>query len=72
MQPGKRKLHLRLDPGAGFHPEARRAGAEMIEQRRLADPWATHHDQDTAVAAAHIVEERAEDFELTATANQLR
>jgi hypothetical protein len=44
----------------------------MVEQRRLAYPWAAHHDQDTAVAAAHIVEESAENFQLTATANELR
>jgi hypothetical protein len=44
----------------------------MIEQRRLAYPRAAHHDQDAAVAAPHIVEERAEDFQLTATPNELR
>ena len=44
----------------------------MIEQRRLAHPWTAHHDQDAAVAAPHIVEERAQDFQLTETANELR
>jgi hypothetical protein len=45
MNPGERKLHLRLDAGRAEDPAVGRGVDEVVQQRRLADPGLTLHNE---------------------------
>src|SRR5262249_5114771 len=51
---GKRKLHLRLDAHPAGDVNARRARAEVVEQRALADARLADEHQDSASARTNV------------------
>ncbi len=63
VQPGKRKLHLRLDPRRSSNAAVHCVSHEVVEQRGLAYSCVTAHDQHATLTGAHtfqhVVELRA-------------
>ncbi len=56
MQPGIRKLHLRLDARRPRHLTPRRRVSQVIQQHRLADPRLTANHQHPAAPLTHILD----------------
>jgi hypothetical protein len=58
MKPCERELHLLLDSGDPRYPKARRVVGAVVRQGRLANARLALNDQDRALAAAHVANER--------------
>jgi len=68
MQPGERKLHLRLDTRGARDSAARRVLDDVFQQRRLAHGrFATHH-QCPALSRANSFDEPVEQVAFAAPA----
>jgi hypothetical protein len=68
----ERKLHIRLDPDGPDHAKVLPGVGRVLEQRSLADPRFTVHDQEPAITAARGLQEAVEHLALAFAAEQLR
>src|SRR5215470_6033380 len=60
MQPGVRKLHLRLDSGHAGNAQVGRRLDRVVQQRGLADPWLPAHHEHAALPSPHRLEQLGE------------
>src|SRR5262245_23024933 len=72
MQTGERQLHLRLNACRVGNPATRRLSGEVLQERRLANPWLAMHHQRAALAYAYGFEQPVKYFALGAAVRQLR
>ena len=72
MDRGVGQLHLALDSGGACDPELSRSLDRVTEQRRLADARLAVHDQDSAVSAAHGIQQQVQHLALPLPAKQMR
>ena len=68
MQPGERKLHLRLDTHGARDAAVRRLLDQVLQQRGLAHARLAAHDQGPALTRANSVDQPVEHIELVAPA----
>ena len=68
MQPGERKLHLRLDAHGARDPEVRRLLDDVLQQRGLAHPGLAAQHQGPALSRSNGVDQPVEHIELAAPA----
>jgi hypothetical protein len=69
MQPGKRKLHLRLNTCGAHHPAARRLVDQVVQQGRLAHARLAAQYQCPALTRANILGEPVEHTAFAAPAD---
>jgi hypothetical protein len=72
MQPSEGQLHLRLDTGGPLDAAARRAPAQVLQQRRLAHPRLAMHHQRPAPAGVDSFHQPVKNLALGVAAGQLR
>jgi hypothetical protein len=71
VQPGERQLHLRLDTSGPLDTAARRAPAQVVQQRRLAHTRLAMHHQRPALAGADSLHQPVKHPALGVAAGQL-